>query len=226
MGKNEIIERLAEKSAIKLQVYEYTLAVFKTLKKIAREINVDIRKEAQKINKKMSCSYREKSEFEAELKIAGDLLLFTMHTNIFEFPRDHAMQKTSYVQQDPTRSFCGIIYIYNFLADSFKYNRLSDVGYLVGRIFINREKHFFVEGKRQLGFLFNNFINDAINEEKIRSILESAILYSIDFDLLLPVFDSVKEVTVQDMVQHSQTMSLKTGKRLGFRFEADYDKTE
>ena len=40
--------------------------------------------------------------------------------------------------QNQLGTFCGIINIYNFLSDSFKYNRESDLGYLVGRIFINK----------------------------------------------------------------------------------------
>ena len=45
---------------------------------------------------------------------------------------------TSYVKEDKNRSYCGVIHLYNFLADSFKYNRLNDVGYLIGRVFIIR----------------------------------------------------------------------------------------
>ena len=56
---------------------------------------------------------------------------------------------TKYVQKDELNSYSGIINIYNFLTDSFKYDRIDDLGYLVGRLFINRHSHYFVEGKRQ-----------------------------------------------------------------------------
>lgn len=219
----KIIEKLNHKSAVKFQVHENTKKAFKLFKSTARSIFQDIKPEISAIHKNMGCAYRDKGDFEAELKIASDLIIITMHTNTFEFPRDHAIMKTSYVKEDETRSFCGIIYIYNYIADSFKYNRLDDIGYLVGRIFINKENHFFVEGKRELGFLFNNFMNDPINEQKIRDIIESAILYIIDFDLLTPAFDQVKAVSVKEMIKHTSSLSLRTGKRLGFRFEADND---
>ena len=38
----------------------------------------------------------------------------------------------------------------------------NDLGYLIGRIFINHENHFMVQGKRQLGFLYNDFINQLL----------------------------------------------------------------
>jgi hypothetical protein len=219
----QIINLLKTKSLVKFQVHENTLKAFREFKSVARSIYQDIKTEASAIHKNISCSFHDKGDFEAEIKIASDLIIMTMHTNTFEFPRDHSLMKTSYVKEDETRSYCGIIYIYNYLGDSFKYNRMNDVGYLVGRIFINKENHFFVEGKRELGFMYNNFTGEPLDTMKIRQILESAILYSIDFDLLTPPFDQMKEVTVDEMLSYSNSLSISTGKRLGYRFEADRD---
>jgi hypothetical protein len=219
----KIIALLKEKSLVKFQVHENTLQAFRQFKSVAKSIFQEIKTDVSSIHKNITCSFHDKGDFEAEIKIASDIILLTMHTNTFEFSRDHALMKTSYVKEDETRSFCGIIYIYNYLADSFKYNRMNDVGYLVGRVFINKENHFFVEGKRELGFMFNNFMGEPLDKTKIRQILESAILYSIDFDLLTPSFDQMKEVTVEEMISYSNSLSVRTGKRLGFRFEADKD---
>jgi hypothetical protein len=100
---------------------------------------------------------------------------------------------------------------------------VNDLGYVIGRIFINKENHYFVEGKRQLGFLYNDFVHAVIDPEKISNVLESTILYCLSFDLFTPPFDAVKEVSVQDMQEASESMQIKTGKRLGFRFQADND---
>jgi hypothetical protein len=161
------------------------------------------------------------SDFQLELKFAGDLLLFNMHTNIFEFPRQHEVMRTSYVKDDKSRSYCGVINIYNFLADSFKYNRINDSGYLIGRIFINKDNHYFIEGKRELGFLFNNFGKHILDKSKATNILETAISYTINFDLLTPPYEQVKIVNVEAMKTALDAISLKTGKRLGFKFQAD-----
>ena len=61
--------------------------------------------------------------FDVQLKFAGDTLLFHMHSNIFDFPPTHEIFKSKYINSDKTRSFCGVINIYNFLSDSLKYNR-------------------------------------------------------------------------------------------------------
>ena len=119
-----------------------------------------------------------------------------------------------------------MIQVFNFLADSFKYNRVNDLGYLIGRIFINKELHYFVEGKRQLGFLYNDFVNTVIEKEALRAIVESAILYCLNFDLFTPPFESVKEVNVSDVLAVESNMQISTGKRLGFRFQSDTDQIE
>ena len=114
-----------------------------------------------------------------------------------------------------------MINIFNFLSDSFKYQRMNDAGYLIGRLFVNKDMHYFVEGKRELGFLYSNFGTSEVNAENIADILESAIYYTINFDLLVPPYDNIKEVMVQDFITALDSMQMKTGKRMGFRFQAD-----
>ncbi len=219
---DKIIKKLSEKSVMKAEVYENTLKVFNEVKKIGKALSEDTKKKMRDVSDKISVDYTDRGMYEAQLKFAGDTLILMMHTNIFEFPRHHPVMRTSYIKKDESRSYCGVINIFNFLSDSFKYNRGNDVGYLVARIFINRELHYLVEGKSEIILQYNNFINEKINKEAIKNILESAILYCIDFDLLTPPYDNVKEVSVQEFQERSNVMQLKTGKRLGFKFQADH----
>lgn len=113
--------------------------------------------------------------------------------------------------------------IFNFLADSFRYNRQNDIGYMIGRVFVNLENHYFIEGKKEVGQLYNNFETGILDKQTLRTLVESALRYTINFDLLSPPFDQVKEVALMD-IQASITYSqLKTGKRLGFRFQGDHE---
>ena len=143
-----------------------------------------------------------------------------MHSNVFEFDRDHNIWKTSYIKKDKQASYSGIINIYNFLSDSFKYNRDEDLGYMIARIFINKDMHYFVEGKQQLGYLSNDFGTDKINEDVIEDIIQSAILYSQKFDLLVPPYEDVKILSLEQIIE-VRKQGIKTGKRLGFSFNAD-----
>ena len=155
--------------------------------------------------------------FDVQLKFAGDTLLFHMHSNIFDFPPTHEIFKSKYINSDKTRSFCGVINIYNFLSDSLKYNRLNDEGVLIGRIFINKEKKFFVEGDEDLGSLFKEFSKKEINSESIEEIINACMIFTLNFDLCSPNFNDVRLVSVHHLLTMSMNQKIKTSKRLGYQ---------
>jgi len=216
-----IVDTLVEKSVMKQMVYENTIETFSLIKTVLHEISLELNTSIKSADKKIRLEYRDRGKFEAEVRVAGDILIFSMHSNVFEFDRDHSIWKLPYVQDNKLNSYCGMINIYNFLTDSFKYNRNDDLGYLIGRLFVNRENHYFVEGKRQMGFLYNNFGQAIINKEVIKKIIESAMLYSLEFDLLVPPYDMVKIASVAQMNSKIDSSKLQTGKRLGFKFNSD-----
>lgn len=219
--KQEIITSLKEKSILKQKVYDYTYESFILLKEVLKSLTRDVNTKLSGIDPRIRMEYTDRSNFDAQLKVASDILLFSMHSNIFQFDREHPAWKTPYIQKNKYNAYSGIINIYNFLADSFRYSRLDDLGYLIARIFINHEKQYFVEGKRQMGMLFTNYGNEMISKESLQVIISTAIKYSLEFDLLVPPYDTVKIATVgqaEAKIQHSKVM---TGKRLGFQFNSD-----
>ena len=218
---SELIKAFIRKSSFKQEVYLKTLEVFRQFKKECEGFITSNQETVLRSKNPLLFEYKERGDFQFELRSGSDILIFMMHTNVFEFPRDHEVMKTDYIRQDKLRSYCGNIMIFNFLADSFKYNRSNDLGYLIGRVFVNRELHYFVEGKRELGMLYNNFAHTRLNQKTIRSIIYSSILYTINFDLLTPPFDNLKEVTQLEMQSQMDSMAIRTGKRIGFRFQAD-----
>jgi hypothetical protein len=218
-----ILQTLKEKAILKQDIFKLTIEAFEQFKQVLQEITEVLQKEVEKIDKRIQLEYSEKSPFSVHLRIAGDVLIFEMHTNVFLFDSTHKVWGYSYVSEEPSRAYCGLINIYNFLSDSLKFKRVNDVGYLVGRIFINQEQHFFVEGKRQMGFLYNNFSTDILNRERMREVIESAILYCLNFDLLTPPYNAVQEAAFSQIAESAQNINAVTGKRLGFRFHHDED---
>ena len=213
-----ILDTLAQKSVVKQKVYENTLNSFKMLRSVCKYIAQNTRKSLKDLDTKIAVEYKENGAFQIELQIAGDLLVFVMHTNVFVFDRSNPLWKTPLLNKDPYAAYCGMINIYNFLSDSFKYNRSEDMGYMIGRIFINRNMNFMVEGKRQLGVLYNNFSDEVVDKRSLRDVVQSAILYALDFDLLVPPYDQAAVVTVEQMHLKNNYANMKTGKRLGFKF--------
>lgn len=219
--KQAIIGTLREKSVLKQKVFDNTFESFCMVKEILKNFPKEINANLGGIDSRVKMEYSDRSNFDAQLKVAGDILLFSMHSNIFQFDREHQAWKTAYIQKNKFNAYSGIINIYNFLADSFKYSRLDDLGYLIARIFINHENQYFVEGKRQMGMLFTNYGNEDISKPALQLIISTAIQYSMEFDLLVPPYDTIKIATVgqaEAKIQHSRVI---TGKRLGFQFNSD-----
>ena len=216
-ARQQILKLLKEKSVMKQDVYKSTHNVFEDLKKVVKDISDDLKHEAAAIDKRVGIDCRFTGDFEIEFKVAGDVLVFYMHTNVFEFDKSHIMFKSGYVKENVYNSYCGIIYVYNFLADSFKFNRFNDLGYLIGRIFINRENRFFVEAKPPLGYKYTSFSNSPITSDNLKEIVNDLTLYALNFDLFTPPSDAVREISVNEIQERIQSDKLKTGKRLGFR---------
>lgn len=211
-----ILKLLSEKSVMKQDVYSNTIAVYNELKGILKARADDLSGEIAKLDKRVNIFFKDNSLHSMQIKVAGDILDFEMHSNVFEFDKSHAMFKTSYIKNNPYNSYCGIISVYNFLADSYKYNRLNDMGYLIARIFINREKKFFLETRTQIGYKYNSFSSEPVTKEQLTDIVNELVIYAVTFDLFTPPFDAVRQVTVMEMQEKSNSNALRTGKRLGY----------
>jgi len=214
--KEKIIELLKTKASTKQEVYRKTNEVFAEFQQYLKAKSDVVNNELS--DKDVQVIYSSAGDFESKLKFSGDTLLFHMHSNVFDFQNSHSIHNTKYVKEDKLRSFCGVINIYNFLSDSLKYNRMNDAGYLIARVFINKDKHFFVEGDKQLGFLFNDFINQQINTVQIDKIINEAMVYALNFDLQTPNFNDVKVVSVHQILDMNNNQKLKTAKRMGYKF--------
>ena len=221
---NKLCDLLISKGQLKQDIFGITLETMQLFKDCAKGFEELYRNNYADEHEDVTVLYTNKNQYQFQLKFAGDVLVFLMHSNIFEFSREHEVMRTPYIREDKTRSYCGMIQIFNFLGDSFKYNRVNDLGYMIGRIMVNKEGHYFVEGKRELASVLNNFSTNKINKESVLEILESAIEYTINFDLLVPDYEEMKIITVDDILQIEDQNLMKTGKRLGFRFEQDNGK--
>jgi hypothetical protein len=219
--KEEILKTISTKSVLKHQIFDNTQQTFHNLKTVLKYISNNFNQNLKGIDKRVLLEQKDQGEYDSQLKVAGDLLVFSMHSNVFEFDRSHSIWKLSYVQKNPFSTYCGMISIYNFLYDSFRYDRYEDLGYLVARIFVNKDNFYFVEGKRQMGFWVNNFGTSQINNEILRDIVYSAIQYSLEFDLLVPPYDNVKIASVAQINSKIESSKIQTGKRLGFTFNSD-----
>lgn len=219
----EIQQLLCRKAHTKQKVYETTGVVFRRFKEVMQQMGDQLKPLMSDKAPNVEVKFTEHGNFEAHLKFSGDTIVVMMHTNVFSFDQNHYVSKTSYVQEDEMREFCGLIQIYNFLSDSLRYNREQDMGYLIARIFINKDEHFFIEGKRPLSFVYNDFEKNVISDGVLHHILEEAMLFCLHFDLQVPPLDAINFITVEQKNLMSFSSGMPTAKRLGFVMENSLD---
>lgn len=218
-NSRKIVDLLLEKSALKQDVYEDSHTAFNQLRELVKE-EVELLKQCID-DKRIRLSIVEKSQSEFHVFIGSDVLVYQVHSNVFRLEDEHPNWHNPYLREDSSRGFFGIIHIYNFLAESFLQNRYNDPGYLIGRIFVNKDCHFFVEGRGQLGFLFKDVAKGEWRNESIRHIIQVSFAYALEFDLFVPPYDMVQELNVGQMQSLGNSSQAATGKRLGFKFKAE-----
>jgi hypothetical protein len=217
--REQLVSLLINKAALKQDVFKTAREHFEILKEVLTEEIESLR--AQIPDERVRLKIMNSSDFEIQVAVGSDVLIFHMHTNVFRFEDHHPIWKTSYLDDDKDKGFCGIINIYNFLYDSFHFNRFNDQGYLIGRLLINKESHYIVEGKGELGYMFRDFVNNVLDRDQMKNVVERTFCHAIDFDIYTPPYELVSEVTVYDMQNLISDLKLKTGKRLGFKFQMD-----
>ncbi len=220
--RERILETIVSKSTLKQRVFDNTFAAFNDLKETLLETASEMDDELDgKLDRRVRIEYRDRGKHEAQLQVASDLLIFQMHTDVFNFAPDHSVLKTPYVKSDSKSSYCGVIYIYNFLSESFKLSRNADEGYLIGRIFINHENQFFVEGEIEGSLRAESFGSKQITEDDLVEIIEHAIDYALNFDPYIPEYEYHTRVVVDQFNSKMDNSKFENGKRLGRNLNFD-----
>ena len=215
----QILHFLDQRSRLKRDVFELGKERFAQLKKVLEDLLGYWAVEMEKRDSRLELRFIDRNEFECALVIAGDYLLFHLHTNVFRIDEDSAsFPQSAYLKENPDRAYCATIHIYNFLADSFRFERNRDVGYLVARVFVNAEKHFFAEGISSIPTIFKHFSTAELDEKAMKDLLCTCILEALNFELIAPGFEHISEIAMSDAIRSSGLTGQRTSKRMGFRF--------
>jgi hypothetical protein len=225
MESNNAIDQLHDllkiKAGVKQLSYRNVKNSFEMLRTEAISIVHGLSKAIRKEDTSIYVEYKDQGEFEFHVKFSGDLLIFMMHTNIITFDGEYHLLKSDYIKEKENRKYFGHIMIYNFLADSLKYNRLQDPGYLVARMLVNCENHFMIEGVKPLNFLFPEVEANVVSAPILRFFIEKAMIAAIDNDLIAPHYPELKTISLFEKVNQSQELG--RGQKIGFRLSMSSD---
>jgi hypothetical protein len=92
--KSMIVDTLKSKSVLKEKVYDNTSVAFMIIKDILKNLTKEVNTSLLGIDPRIRMEYTDRSNYDAQLRVAADMLLFSMHSNIFKITR-HGKPPTS-----------------------------------------------------------------------------------------------------------------------------------
>ena len=220
--RNEIIGLLLTKGSIKQDIADYSERMLESFYEIASQEIEAMKKKVE--DSRVRLRIEKQGKYEFLMYIGSDVIVVQLHTNVFSLSDDHPLWQHEYLKDNAENGYFAIINIYNFLAESYEKRRFNDLGYLIGRVFMNHDEKCMVEGKGILDQVFKDVLYADLNDEAVRTIIQCASIFAIEFDLMCPPYELVQEVSVMQIQEISSELQLATGKRLGFKFSAE-DKT-
>jgi hypothetical protein len=206
-----IIKLLQDKAVLNKSVLQAVSVAFQQMREITKGISFALNNHFVQTDKTVEIAYSEYGDYEFHLRFAGEILMFQMQTMVQTFGAEHLLINNPYVAADVKRGYFGSITVYNFLADSIRYNRINDAGYLLGRILLNHEGHFFLEGIRELNFQYPKIGDNVISSEILREFIQSGMLLAIETDLVAPAFSEIQIVALGDKLQDQIAGAAKVG---------------
>ncbi|MCI5777490.1 MAG: hypothetical protein MR215_07705 [Bacteroidales bacterium] len=216
--RNTIVSTLTPQAATRHAVEAAVSEKFESLCSVLENLAAEYR---ELLDPQVVVKFERQARHVGVFTLDADVLVFVQLTDVFQFDREHEAMASEYVKSQPSRSFVGTVHVYNFLADSFKYDRDEDNGYLVARIFINSEEGFFVEGKRQRNMGVSHYGEQLLTRENWRKVAETAFKYAVEENPLVPPYELVMQTDMATLKQYIMTSKIKTAKRMGFGFRAD-----
>lgn len=212
---DHILHLLESKSTAKQITYKNLLAAFTTLSNESKRLIQELNKKVRPGDEDVTMEFKIVHEHEFHVKVAGDLLVFVLHTNIVTFEETHPVMQDPYTKLNEVNRYFGQIMVYNFMSDSIKFNRVNDPGYLVARLLINHEGRYVVEGEGRLSALSNKISESAITEIDLSILVKFALTVAIENDLMAPSFPDVRFITLHQKME--KTQELGAGHKIGFR---------
>jgi hypothetical protein len=210
-----IFDGLKQKSTAKQAIYRNTKETFDKLRVISKDLVIRLAKRISPLDSSVGIEYRDVNELEFHIKVSGDLIIFVMHSNIVTFPDDYDLMKTDYVEEDFKRRFFGHIMAYNFMADSIKYSRMNDPGYLLGRLLINIENHFYLEGVDQMNLEYQDIAKNVLTDDSLLLMVESSLIAAVNNDLMAQDLEDIRKITVKQKLDNQQVSK---AQKVGFNF--------
>lgn len=210
-------ESLETRALLKQRIWHISQEAFKVLESESKILADKLTEEIK--TKEVVVEVINTSDHEFNMKFGSDVLVFALQTNIVTFEEGNHLLKTKQIKKNSDLAYFGQIMIYDFLADSIKYERTGDSGYLIARILININNHMYIEGVRELHYLFPGTNGTEANHKNISLLVKKALSVTIESDLIGKEFNQIQSITLGEKLTRNKEVG--HGSKIGFRMSLD-----
>ena len=124
---------LESKSTAKQTAYKHICRAFSVLEAESKRVVEELKRRANPSDKDVTVEFNSINAQEFDVKLAGDMLIFVLGTNIVTLEESHTIMKEDYIRENEVNRYFGQIMVYNFMAESLKYNRTNDLCQLLSQ---------------------------------------------------------------------------------------------
>lgn len=104
---------LESKSTAKQTAYKNIRRVFSVLSEESRNIVSELKRRAHPGDKDVTVEFNSVTEQEFDVKLAGDMLIFVVNTNVVTLEEAHPIMSADYIRENEVNRYFGQIMVYN-----------------------------------------------------------------------------------------------------------------
>lgn len=210
---SNIVSKIQSTSKLKQNLFVQVTDLFQLLEQSSRALASKLEASCGSENS-VPIKVEKTNEYEFSFQVGEDVLVFILQSNIVRLSEETYLSKSKYLKSDASLNYFGQILVYNFLGETIKNERLDDPGYLLGRLMLNRENKFFLEGDRKMVYHFPELHENVVTVPKMKDFLELLVSSALDNDLLAPAFGDIMIINYFQKLEHTSGMG--HPKKIGF----------
>lgn len=208
-----IVSKIQSTSKLKQNLFVQVADLFQLLEQSSRTLARKLEADCGPENL-VPLKVEKSNDYEFSFQVGEDVLVFILQSNIVRLSEETYLSKSKYLKDDANLNYFGQILVYNFLGETIKNERLADPGYLLGRLMVNQENKFFLEGDRKMVYHFPELHENPVTEQKMQDFVELLVSAALDNDLLAPAFGDIMIITYLQKLEHTSGMG--HPKKIGF----------
>lgn len=153
---------------------------------------------------------------EIQFQFGNEVIIALIHPQSINAAGVIQANSEKYIKENALRTICSMVLIYSFRLHALEKSEAESNGFLLARIFINADNHFFVESHQPQPFLWNQIGDNEVKQESVKQILSNCLHLSQQIQLYAPSYSDISVINLSDKDLILENSNSNNAHRLGF----------